>query len=451
MAGLLVATEASARLQVTENGRYLEYEDGSPFFYLGDTAWELFHRLDREEADLYLTNRAEKGFTVIQAVALSELDGLNEPNAYGHKPLIENDPTRPDVREGPDYDYWDHVDYILRKAESLGLTVGLLPCWGDKWQSTRGGTGPVVFDSDNARVFGKWLGERYKESAIIWILGGDRNVYSKEDRAIIESMARGLRDGDKGRHLMTFHPRGPGMSSEYFHEANWLDFNMVQSSHAAQDHDNGLYIENDYVLKPTKPTLDGEPRYEGIRVGFYLSNVAKNVYFDDYDVRQAAWWAVMAGACGHTYGNGNIWQMYDEGRQPVLDANIPWHQAIDHPGAFQMGHLRRFMEGLDFRKLVPDNRFIQGGPTYFGSKIRGMLSDDRSFGVIYSPRGEPFMIDLSTFQTKGTVQLRESWYDPRYGVSYHLHRSDPVGIQTYTPPTSGRGQDWVLLLKVESE
>ena len=94
-------SRSSPRLKISPNRRFLVQHDGTPFFYLGDTAWELFHRLNREEADRYLENRARKGFTVIQAVALAELDGLNTPNAYGHRPLIDNDPAKPDVKDGP--------------------------------------------------------------------------------------------------------------------------------------------------------------------------------------------------------------------------------------------------------------------------------------------------------------------------------------------------------------
>ncbi|MBQ4321009.1 MAG: DUF4038 domain-containing protein, partial [Oscillospiraceae bacterium] len=43
-------------------GRYLAWEDGAPFFYLGDTAWELFHRLNREETEHYFAQRARQGF-----------------------------------------------------------------------------------------------------------------------------------------------------------------------------------------------------------------------------------------------------------------------------------------------------------------------------------------------------------------------------------------------------
>ena len=86
---------AGQGLKVSPNGRFLTFKDGKPFFYLGDTAWQLFHRLNREQADLYLTNRAEKGFTVIQAVVLAELKGLDEPNAYGDLPLKNKDPMQP--------------------------------------------------------------------------------------------------------------------------------------------------------------------------------------------------------------------------------------------------------------------------------------------------------------------------------------------------------------------
>ena len=107
-------------LKVSENKRFLAQEDGAPFFYLGDTAWELFHALDRDEAAYYLEDRAAKGFTVIQAVAISEFDGLRVPNRYGHLPLYDLDPTRP-VEE-----YFRHMDDVIEKAASLGLVVGLV-------------------------------------------------------------------------------------------------------------------------------------------------------------------------------------------------------------------------------------------------------------------------------------------------------------------------------------
>ena len=123
---------------MSDNKRFLVTADGRPFFWLGDTAWELFHRPTREDVLRYLRKRAEQRFTVIQAVALAEFDGLNEPNAYGHRPLLNNDPTTPDVKDGPDNDYWDEVDFVVNEAGSLGMYVGFLPTWGDKWNIKRG-------------------------------------------------------------------------------------------------------------------------------------------------------------------------------------------------------------------------------------------------------------------------------------------------------------------------
>ena len=102
-------------LIISNNRRTLVTDDGKPFFYLADTAWELFHRLTLEEAEIYLHNRAARGFNVVQAVALAECDGLNKPNRYGHKPLTDNDPTQPNEP------YWQHVNTVVKRANELGL------------------------------------------------------------------------------------------------------------------------------------------------------------------------------------------------------------------------------------------------------------------------------------------------------------------------------------------
>jgi hypothetical protein len=259
-------------------------------------------------------------------------------------------------------------------------------------------------------------------------------------------MALGLKEGDGGAHLITYHPRGPGRSAEFLHQAEWLDFNMCQSSHGAHDHDNGLFIEHDYRLEPPKPTLDGEPRYETIPVGFYHKEISRHDRFDDYDARQAAYWALMAGACGHTYGHNGIWQMWTPEREPAIWANIPWYEALDSPGAFQMGHVRRLFESYPFQELVPAQDVIVDGPTSGGAKIRAMLSRNRTFAFIYSPRGEPFTIAKRVFKPNRII---ESWYDPRYGCTYHIHTTANAAFQTYAPPTSGRGNDWILILEEE--
>ncbi len=431
-----MANKKSPMLRVCDNQRYLEYEDGAPFFYLGDTAWELFHRLDLEQAQYYLQNRAAKGFTVVQAVVLAELGGLKEPNAYGDFPLYDNDPARPNEA------YFRHVDAVVDSAAALGLFVGMLPTWGDKWKHNATQESGI-FTVDKAAVYGEYLGARYRDKPVIWILGGDQNIETAPEFSIIQSLALALRRGDGGQHLITYHPRGPGLSSDFVHTEAWLDFNMIQSSHGARDHDNGMFTAHDYDLKPTKPTIDGEPRYECIPVGFYNANAANSVRFDAYDVRQAAYWSLLAGACGHTYGNNNVWQMWEYGRQPLIGANVPWQQALDHPGAFQMGYVRRLFESRPFTNLVPDSAILVDAPSQGGAKVRAAAARDGSFAFIYSPRGMPFTVDLSRIQAS---RVRAAWYDPRYGIADLVHTGENRGYQTFVPPASGRGNDWLLVL-----
>ncbi|MEP7257911.1 MAG: DUF4038 domain-containing protein, partial [Flavitalea sp.] len=151
----LIMQSLTAQFSVSGNHRYL-LKGGKPFFWLGDTAWELFHRLNREEASRYLQRRSEQGFTVIQAVALAEFDGLHKPNAYGHLPLADNDPLKPNEQ------YFQHVDYIIDKADSLNMNIALLPTWGDKVFKDQWGMGPEIFNITNASAYGTWIGNRYK-------------------------------------------------------------------------------------------------------------------------------------------------------------------------------------------------------------------------------------------------------------------------------------------------
>ena len=187
-----MAFAADHPLHVAEDGRHLVQANGQPFLYLADTAWQLFHRLTREEADAYLRNRAAKGFTVIQAVALAELDGVRTPNALGDTALVDGDPRRPNEK------YFAHVDWIVDRAAELDLTVAMLPVWGDKWHSRQNQPGPKIFDAASAREYARFIGRRYGRRPVIFVLGGDRNVETAEDLAITRAFAAGLEETAPG-------------------------------------------------------------------------------------------------------------------------------------------------------------------------------------------------------------------------------------------------------------
>lgn len=443
----LSATESKPlpKVKVSENERFLMQENGKPFFYLGDTAWELFHRLNREEAETYLRNRAERRFTVVQAVALAELDGLNDPNAYGHKPLVNNDPTKPDVKEGPANDYWDHVDFIVNKANAMGIYVGFLPTWGDKFNK-KWGQGPEIFTVQNAEVYGEWLGKRYKDAGIIWIVGGDRPIENDTHREITRALARGLRRGDVGAHLITYHPSGGGGSSTWFHEESWLDFNMRQNGHVPEF--TGRYDKtfDDYKRTPVKPVLDGEPIYEDHPVSFKAKELGHSI---SGDVRRPLYWNLFVGAFGHTYGHHSVWQMWSEGRKPVNNPLMPWSEAINQPGAAQMQHGRALMESRPFFTRIPDDSVIV--PASVATSVPGAgryrfvatRDTDGTYAMIYAPVSRSFKVNLGVI--KGT-SVKAWWFNPRDGKATAIGTYENKGEREFTPPDKGEMIDWVLVL-----
>src|SRR5688500_2089775 len=227
----VLALAISGQVRVASDSRtFVSGPNDRKFFWLGDTGWELFHRLNREEAELYLKTRASQGFNVIQAVALAELDGLHQPNAYGHLPLENDDPMKP--RE----DYFRHVDWVIDKAKEYNIYIALLPTWGDKVFKNTWGAGPEIFNPANAKAYGKWIAERYRNRTnIIWILGGDRNPRNQADVDIWLAMGTGIVEGIAGHHdpLISYHPQpsATSSSSPWFHNQSWFDFNMLQTGH----------------------------------------------------------------------------------------------------------------------------------------------------------------------------------------------------------------------------
>lgn len=439
-------------LRVSDNRRFLVTADGRPFFWLGDTAWELFHRLTREDAVHYLDVRARQGYNVIQAVALAELEGLTVPNAHGDLPLTGLDPTRPAVTPGADpsdagaYDYWDHVEFVVHEANARGMYVALLPTWG-AWApsvSTRDRT--IVLNAGNARAYGEFLGRRFGSLGIVWVLGGDRDVTGHE--GVWPEMARGLAFGATGREdfdhrLMTFHPNGGRSSSDWFHGAPWLAFNMAQTGHRHIDDPSRPVgwrrIGDDWARTPVKPAFDGEPLYEDHPIGFGAAR--DRGYALDAHVRQRAYWAVLSGGFGHTYGHHSVWQMYDHGREPINGPLLTWREALERPGAAQMRHLRALIESRPFLTRLPDPDMILE-PLNGQDRIVATRGDGYAF--VYSAQGRPFTVRLGRISG---ARVAAWWFNPRTGTAWRFGEFDNTGTREFTPPSyGGLGADTVLVL-----
>jgi len=422
-------------VRISGDGRYFAHQDGAPFFFLADTAEELIHSLNRPQVDRYLENRRQKGFTVVLAAILSEIQGVRTPNANGDRPLIGEDPARPNEP------FFSHVDYIVDKAAEKGIVIALMPAWGDKLAGERAenwfADGPFILNVENARIYGRWLGTRYRDrSNIIWVLGGDK--FPKGFEPIWRAMAAGLNEGDSGRHIIGFYPRGDHSSSEWFHNESWLSFNMLMSSHSRRDLDNGAMIARDYALTPPKPCLDAMPRWEDHPVGWRPANG----FFDAYDVRQAAYWAVFAGAAGHTYGANPVWQMMAPGRRGISGPRKNWDEGLDFPGAWTMLHLRRLMESRPLPGAVPDASLIEGDAGKGVDSVRARRGE--GYLMFYISNGSPVTVRLGSLHAR---KLRAWWFDPRTGQARPAGDFPNRGTRKFTPAGEpARGNDWVLVL-----
>lgn len=451
----------SQPLKVSPEQRFLRTPDGRPFFWLGDTGWELFHRLDRKEARIYLEDRASKGFNIIQAVALHELEAFETPNAYGDFPLKGRDIMLPDTTAGNDfqdpeqYDYWDHVEFIIREAAGLGIITGLLPCWGE--YVTPRFRDRTISTIEQGYAFGWFVGTRFRDlnDHIVWILGGDRlpdeRPYGVE---IWRAMAEGITDGVAGLKghdgqarydltFMTYHCYPS--SARWFHEDPWIDMHTWGSYHEKRDNERAFYEAlDDWDLADPKPTLNSEPAYELHPVN-YNHRDPDPLRFDDFDVRQQAYWSVFAGTCGHTYGCHPVWQMYKkENPHPPLTLYTPkeWHEALDEPGAFQMGFLKQLILSRDFSSRKPDQSILAENPHDPTGRLQACSG--KNFWMVYIPTGKEIKLYLDR---TGKERVSCSWFDPRTGTFSEEWEVAATGIVSFDPPgETARGNDRVLVV-----
>jgi hypothetical protein len=422
----------NGKLIVSANKHFIIHENGTPFFWIGNTAWEMTHFSKREEVIPYMEHRHKNGYTVVLTCALAEIQGLTRPNAYGFVPFKDQDPLKP-VEE-----YWEHIDYVIQKAEENDIYIALVVTWGTWVHDTK------TINESNAYQFGQWIGNRYKNKPnIIYILGCDREPYvagSFDDTPVWNKLASGIKNTDPA-HLMSYLPKS--RSSSFFQDSWWLDFNIMQTGHEKLDNPVSYsWIESDYKLTPSKPTIDCEPRYEDHPVNWNDSNG----FFTDFDARQTAYWSVFAGAFGCNYGSRGIISWYTPDYQATLwygRPNYYWYEAMDRPGSLDMKHLSDLLKSRPFLSLVPDQTIISSPNPEDGGHYQAAKGDGYLF--VYNPYGKTFSIDMNKLSGR---RLKCYWYNPRDGIiqSAGTFKSGAYSKIFNPPGSEARGNDWILVI-----
>lgn len=476
------AQSTESKLKVSANGHFLMVKsDGSPFFWLGDTGWGIFQFIPREEAVAYLDDRKAKGFNGFLGSLVFHFG--NNPNFYGEKPW-HDDPLQPNEA------YFKNVDFILNQAIERDLYVGLLPAWGDKVVAPSG-----LLNDKTAYRYGHFLGKRYQRqnAHIIWVIGGDKNPNSEPHKVAYRRIAEGIADGINGADredgladysttLMTFHPQPKGHgggSSAYFHQDEWLDFNMLQTSHHKRNNPlSYLEIAADYARTPAKPTLDAEPPYEDHGVSW---NLVDNGYFTDHDVRKAAYWSVLAGAAGHIYGSHTVWQFASPSNpfDSFASSSRGWWReskdglpaAKDLPGASQMQYLKNLLLSRPYLSRIPDQdlvdepkaRTADGAPPGVetldvaasraeGEHVQAARDSAGHYAFVYFPQSK-ISRAVKVSRLSGQT-IRAWWFSPRDGKTYDAQKkitTEPFltfdkADRTFSPPGNIASEDWVLVL-----
>ncbi len=423
----LNANMAWAQSDLSTDNKML-YKTGSPFLWVGDTAWFLMHA-SYSNADSYLANREAKGFSVVQAGCLGWGDTtMNVPNDDGVTPFV-NGATNVGAQRVQAY--WDNLNRIINNAKSKQIYIGLLPTNANSGESNTN----VLRDNTTAYSYGHFLGSTFKQSNVIWILGGDSDIYYAPLQPLTRQLARGIADGNAGLSadpnrsdnarnfgttLMTFHPSGsvPQSSSMVYANDIWLDFNMIQTY---RNHGTVFQmVKDDYARN--KPVVLGEGQYEGAVGSSALS------------VRQEAYWSYLAGA-PYTYGN-----IMDGGENaPCCSTEV--NNNLDSPGAASMVNYRNFLATRDWSAYTPDQSFILSGASSGASVNAAKIRGNTSAVVYLSTTSANVSLNISRLNATGVVQARR--YNPANHTETVLGEYPSSGSVSFT---TGGLDDAVILL-----
>lgn len=459
------------RLRISENRRYFVKEDGTPFTWLADTDWTMPLAMKWDDALYLMQTRKEQGFTVLQIVALDLMgDDPEMHNPVGETAFIDGDVDRPNEK------YFEYLDRLLDAAGEIGLYVLLLPVWahlvvGHDWG---GKTFDKTITEENAYAYGRWFGDRYKDRKnVIWCLGGDRMPVDTgvDYRNVWRRLAEGLGRGVTGRELrydcsegweemaITYHPcheaeTGECSTMSYWTEEDaWISFIMIQSGHGIKK--NYDIISKEYGRARIMPVWDGEPAYEMMPAAWPID---KNTPFHgSWMVRKRAYWALLAGAFGHTYGHASVWSSIDEKRQSAFFKHT-WFEGLHSEGAQQIKYLRAFMDdmqpqlGRPCQEILPADN--EDAP--IDSHLQACVNGQNESVCVYFPSGGCAELDLCRVWEQEEVWLW--WYRPCDGKFYAdaetvtdtaQRRRTEGGRLPVCAPSSGACEDWLLLIKKE--
>jgi hypothetical protein len=418
-------------LKVSANGRYLTDQNNTPFLIVGDTAWSLITQVSNSDVEIYLADRASRGFNVLWVAAVDNSTQSNPPcNYYGDPPFDGADFTHENAA------YWAHVDYVISRAAAYGITIMLSP--GFVGLDSADGYLKSYQNSSHAvmTAYGTFLGNRYKSYPnIIWVLGGDADPAQTSIYIKLSELAAGIKSVDTV-HLMTFEASrwtsgnpapGGGYSSldVWSGPPFWLDLNWVYLMPTSIP--SG--VASNYSRSPWLPPFLGEDYYE-----LEHSMTA-------FQVRQEGYWAILSGATlGRIFGNHAIWTFNSPNAEAAGDPT--WQNQLGSAGSVEQSILGALFRSRGHWKLLPDiNHTVMTAGYQSGSTLAATArTSDGDTVISYIPTQRRVTINMTKISDP---QANAWWFNPRAGTSTRIGTFGTTGPQDFTPPDQN---DWVLVI-----
>lgn len=430
--------------RVSDNGRYLTYADGTPYFYLGDTAWEIVWKSTRDQVERYMLDRKKKGFNAVHVVASSHffLPEYGIANQYGEHFFLDSALTLPNPR------FYDYLDTIVARANELGMMIVMVPLWGGMCDvSENSGYHQRPLNAEKAVSLYAYISARYAGSNILWVVAADDVYDTPEEVEVRGACARALKYCGGDVHLCTIHPAGWRSSFYYFPDStDWLDFHSYQPSHT---------ISGDYAWSAPfdgidrglhKPLLNLECNYEDLYDNLWQEGDTvhpRPPRITATDVRLTAYESILSGALvGMSYGANGVWQWsqpWDMGYQFPRDV---MDTALGYPGSVQIGVLADIMREVGWYCLTPRRELavtIDNPEQYFFP----VATNDTNLITYISPKTRSITIDIHEYGP--WIALR--WISPITGRVLRIDTASiaqDMGRTTIVPPDS---TDWVLIVR----
>jgi len=407
-------------LTVASTARHVVDQSAKPFLLVGDTAWSLFVALSDSDADVYLENRKQHGFTAVLASLIEHNFAANPPaDFYGTTPFTGQSFTTP--REA----YFAHVDRVVKSAGEKGIVVFLVPLYlGYKCESE--GWCPEVHNAtiSDMRAWGEYVGNRFTNyDNIVWVIGGDADPTPVKSK--VQAMVDGILSRDT-RHPFTVHNEAGMMAVTPWSEASWLDINSTYTYDPAYQQAVAAHSS----ISPPKPFFLIESQYENMEGT------------TTQQLRAQSYWTVLSGGFGHFFGNCPLWGFGFTAH--YCPSFTDWQAQLDSPGALGMQHFQALFNSRHWATLVPDTSqsVLMAGIGTFGGRdyASAACAADGSSIIAYLPSSRAITVN-GTCLTGSTMIAW--WYDPSTGVATQIGTFPATTPQHFTPPTSG---DWVLVV-----